>query len=94
MRKNTPVSLGLHHQTIIEDSVAWGCYRNTSEVIRAGLRLLDEEENRFRLLSSAIDEGINSGFAIDFDAHAHLKGLKTKRKTNGWLPPRSKQNFL
>ena len=45
--RNTSVSLGLHYETFIEDRVAKGRYQNTSEVIRAGLRLLEEEEKPF-----------------------------------------------
>jgi antitoxin ParD1/3/4 len=84
MGRNTSVSLGHHFDTFIEEKVTMGRYQNTSEVIRAGLRLLEEEENRIALLSSAIKEGINSGIASDFDPQKHLKGLKaTKKKPNG-----------
>ena len=83
MGKNTSVSLGPHYETFIEDSVTKGRYQNTSEVIRAGLRLLEEEENRFMLLSNAIQEGIDSGIAHNFDPKKHLEGLKTKKKANG-----------
>ncbi len=83
MGKNTSVSLGLHYEAFIDDRITNGRYQNTSEVIRAGLRLLEEEENRFMLLSQAIQEGINSGIDISFDAKKHLEGLKTKKRTNG-----------
>jgi antitoxin ParD1/3/4 len=83
MGKNTSVSLGLHYEALIDDCVTKGRYQNTSEVIRAGLRLLEEEENRFMLLGQAIHEGVNSGIAINFDSKKHLEALKTKRKING-----------
>ena len=83
MGKNTSVSLGRHYETFIEDRVTKGRYQNTSEMIRAGLRLLEEEENRFIMLSNAIHEGINSGVAKKFDPKKHLEGLKTKKRTNG-----------
>jgi len=83
MGKNTSVSLGPHYETFIEDRIAKGRYHNTSEVIRAGLRLLEEEENRFVLLSNAIKEGLNSGFVEDFDPKKHLQELKAKKKANG-----------
>ncbi len=83
MGRNTSVSLGLHYEAFIEDRVAMGRYQNTSEVIRAGLRLLEEEENRFMLLSNAINEGINSGIAASFDPQKHLAELKAKKKANG-----------
>lgn len=83
MGKNTSVSLGPHYETFIEDSITKGRYQNASEVIRAGLRLLEDEENRFIMLRNAIDEGIHSGIAKDFDPKKHLADLKTRKRTNG-----------
>ena len=54
MGKNTSMSLGPHYETFIEDRIAKGRYQNTSEMIRAGLRLLEEGGNCFILLSQAI----------------------------------------
>lgn len=83
MGRNTSVSLGLHFETFIEEKVTVGRYQNASEVIRAGLRLLEEEENRFSMLSKAIAEGMNSGVATNFDAQKHLEKLKATKKANG-----------
>lgn len=58
-----------------------GRFQNASEVIRAGLRMLEEEENKIIALRSAIQEGINSGVAKDFDPKKHLELLRSKRKT-------------
>ena len=46
----------------------------------AGLRLLEENENRFMELKAAIEEGIGSGEAVGFDTQEHLKTLKTQRQ--------------
>jgi antitoxin ParD1/3/4 len=54
-----------------------------SEVIRAGLRLLENEENKVIALKHAIQEGIDSGHARDFDPKKNLEELKAKRKVNG-----------
>ncbi len=83
MGRNTSVSLGDHFETFIEKKVSIGRYQNTSEVIRAGLRLLEEEEDRFSLLSNAIAEGINSGLATGFDPRKHLEKLKATKKRHG-----------
>jgi antitoxin ParD1/3/4 len=83
MGKNTSISLGDHFENFIENSLLKGRYRNVSEVVRAGLRLLEEEENRLIVLKNSIDEGINSGRVEKFDPHKHLKALKAKRKSNG-----------
>jgi len=80
MGKNTSVSLGDHFESFVGGILANGRYQNASEVIRAGLRLLEEEENRVLLLSNAIREGINSGAAKDFDAGKHLESLKKRKR--------------
>jgi len=80
MSKNTSVSLGNHFESFVGDSVANGRYQNASEVIRAGLRLLEEEESRILLLGNAIREGINSGVAKNFDPEKHLESLKKRKR--------------
>ena len=83
MRKNTSVSLGDYFEGFVENRIAEGRYKNASEVIRAGLRLLEEEENKVVALKSAIQEGLNSGVAKNFDPKRHLESLKAKKKRNG-----------
>nr|WP_315205775.1 type II toxin-antitoxin system ParD family antitoxin [uncultured Flavobacterium sp.] len=83
MRKNTSVSLGNHFETFVEKSISKGRFQNASEVIRAGLRMLEEEEDKVLLLKNAIQEGIDSGFAKDFDPKKHLEMLQAKKKANG-----------
>ena len=80
MRKNTSVSLGGHFEHFVEDNISNGRYSNASEVIRAGLRLLEEEEARVKALKTAIQEGIDSGIDYDFDPKKFLEQLKAKRK--------------
>jgi antitoxin ParD1/3/4 len=53
--------------------------KNVSEVIRAGLQLLEDEESRIIALRNAIQEGIDSGIAHDFAPDKHLQELKTRR---------------
>ena len=83
MGRNTSISLGNHFESFIENSISAGRFSNASEVVRAGLRLLEEQENRVAALKAAINEGVASGRAIDFDPQAHLASLKAKRKING-----------
>ena len=77
--KTTSVALGAYFDDFIKSKIAQGRYNNASEVVRAGLRLLEEEEDRVMALKSAIEEGINSGIAVDFDPEKHLQMLKTGR---------------
>jgi antitoxin ParD1/3/4 len=83
MGKNTSVSLGDYFEDFVENRIAEGRYKNASEVIRAGLRLLEEEENKIAALRSAIQDGINSGIAKNFNPKKHLEILKDSKKPNG-----------
>lgn len=80
MGRNTSISLGNHFENFIENSLSEGRYKNASEVVRAGLRLLEEEESKLIILKKAIQEGVNSGRAKNYDPKEHLKSLKAKRK--------------
>ena len=51
------VALGDHFERFITDQVSAGRYNNDSEVVRAGLRLLEEHELKLRELRALIDEG-------------------------------------
>lgn len=59
--------------------ISQGRYKNASEVIRAGLRLLEEDESRIAALKTAIDEGVQSGIVADFNPEAHLAEMKARR---------------
>ena len=63
MGRNTSVSLGNYFENFVDNTISEGRFKNTSEVIRAGLRLLEEEENKVLALKKAINEGIESGIA-------------------------------
>ncbi len=79
MRKNTSVALGNYFEQFVENKISQGRYKNASEVIRSGLRLLEEEENRITALKSAIQEGLDSGIATDFNPKKHLQSIKAQR---------------
>jgi len=67
MARNTSVSLGDHFTAFIDERLAEGRYGSASEVVRAGLRLLEEHEAKIMALRAAIDEGDRSGPAQPFD---------------------------
>ncbi len=78
--KTTSVALGPYFEDFIKAQIAQGRYNNASEVIRAGLRMLEDNDTSIAALRGAIDEGLNSGEAVDFDPSAHLKSLKAAKK--------------
>jgi len=81
--KNTSISLGNYFDQFVSSQVSAGRYKNVSEVIRAGLRLLEDEESKVIALRNAIQEGIDSGIAHDFDPKKNLENLKVRRTANG-----------
>ena len=54
------VALGSHFERFVAAQVADGRYNNESEVVRAGLRLLEEHELKLRELRAMIDDGERS----------------------------------
>ena len=78
MSKNTSVILGDYFECIIEKSIKTGRYSSASEVIREGLRLVDEREQKFRSLRKAIEAGERSGYVDNFDPVKHLKDLNQR----------------
>jgi antitoxin ParD1/3/4 len=80
MRRNTSVSLGDYFESFVENRVSEGRFKNASEVIRAGLRLLEDEENRITILKNAVKEGLESGIAKNFDPKKHLELLKAEKR--------------
>lgn len=83
MGRNTSISLGDHFEDFVDDKVSTGRFKNASEVIRAGLRLLEEEEVKILNLKKAITEGNESGVARNFDPKKHLLKLKAAKSNNG-----------
>lgn len=51
------VALGAHFEKFVADQVARGRYNNESEVMRAGLRLLEEHELKLKELRALVDDG-------------------------------------
>jgi len=79
MNRNTSISLGSYFDRFVRGRITTGRYNNTSEVIRAALRLLEEEENKIIALKESIQEGIDSGIANKFSPERHLQLLKSKK---------------
>ncbi|MEW8647471.1 MAG: type II toxin-antitoxin system ParD family antitoxin [Candidatus Thiodiazotropha endolucinida] len=62
MSKNTSITLGEHFDTFITNQLNSGRFSSASEVVRAGLRLLEEEETKLVTLRKMLLEGESSEF--------------------------------
>lgn len=70
MGRNTSVSLGTHFANFIDAQVQGGRYGTASDVVRAGLRLLEEHEAKVTALQDALRAGLESGEPRPFDFEA------------------------
>jgi putative addiction module antidote protein, CC2985 family len=76
--KNTSVSLGDYFTSFIDARVQTGRYGSASDVVRAGLRLLEEQEVKLKALQSALVAGEESGEPALFDSEAFLTRMRAK----------------
>jgi antitoxin ParD1/3/4 len=81
MSKNTSISLGDHFADFVDQQVADGRYASTSEVVRAGLRLLEEREVSLQALRAALIEGEQSGASQPFDFEAFIAEKRKRPST-------------
>lgn len=74
MARNTSITIGDHFSQFVSEQVRSGRYGSTSDVVRAGLRLLEEHEARVR----ALGNDAVAGTAALFDAAAQGEPVKTR----------------
>jgi antitoxin ParD1/3/4 len=76
MSKNTSVVLGKEQDKFIRAQIKSGRFGSASEAMRAGLRLLEEQELKVERLRAAIIEGEASGPATPFDMNDFVKSKR------------------
>jgi antitoxin ParD1/3/4 len=78
MKRETSIVVSDHFATFIEQRVAQGRYGSASEVVAAGLRLLEEQETKLEALRAALIEGEQSGLATPFDVEEFLEDMRSR----------------
>lgn len=78
MSRNTSVALGQHFTDFIDAQVQGGRYSTASDVVRAGLRLLEEHEAKVQALQEALNAGHQSGEPRPFDSEAFLRRMRAE----------------
>ena len=70
MTKTTSFVLGDHFEQFIAGQVQSGRYASSSEVIREGLRLVEERARAVEALNRELDDGLASGIDPEFSWQA------------------------
>lgn len=79
MSRNTSVTLGDHFNDFVDHQLERGRYGSASEVVRAGLRLLEEYEVKLETLRAALIEGEQSGPSLPFDFAAFVQSKRASK---------------
>lgn len=78
MPRNTSITLGKHFDHFVAEQIEEGRYQSVSEVVRAGLRKLEESEARLNALRLKLKAGENSPVVADFSADSFLSVMHKK----------------
>jgi len=75
-------SIGKHFESMIEDLIESGRYSTASEIMRDGLRLVEEREERrkakLEALRAEIQKGFDSGPAEEIDVDEMIEAVKAR----------------
>ena len=78
MAKNTSILLGNFINALVQS----GRFSSASEVVRAALRMFEQEENQKKELVKELKKGERSGVVKNFDRKKFIKNLHSKHVTN------------
>ncbi|MEQ1636182.1 MAG: type II toxin-antitoxin system ParD family antitoxin [Methylococcales bacterium] len=78
MPRNTSVTLGEHFDKFVVEKINEGRFQSVSEVVRAGLRKLEEDEAKLQVLQRKLHAGENSLVVENFDGEEFLVALHKK----------------
>ncbi len=75
MAKNTSILLGDYFEDFINQQLKTGRFSSASEVVRAALRMFEQEESKKAALIKELKKGEKSGFVKDFNRDTFLNDL-------------------
>ena len=78
MAKNTSILLGDYFDNFINSQIKNGKYSSASEVIRAALRMFEQEKNKKSELIKELKKGEKSGFSASFNRETFKQNLHQK----------------
>jgi antitoxin ParD1/3/4 len=78
MPRNTSVTLGEHFDKFVVEKINEGRFQSVSEVVRAGLRKLEEDETKLQALRRKLQDGEVSPIVESFEGDAFLKAMHKK----------------
>jgi len=78
MARNTSVTLGEHFDDFVHEKINAGRFQSVSEVVRAGLRKLEEDEIKLQTLRDKLQAGEDSPLVNDFAGEKFIEGLHKK----------------
>lgn len=78
MARNTSVTLGEHFDEFVSEKIQQGRFQSVSEVVRAGLRTLEEKESKLDALKAKLQAGEDSPVAKDFNSDGFIKRMHKK----------------
>lgn len=80
MPRNTSVTLGDHFDAFVAEKIEQGRFQSVSEVVRAGLRKLEEDETKLEALRARLEAGENSAPVEHFGKESFLAEMRRKHR--------------
>jgi antitoxin ParD1/3/4 len=78
MPRNTSVTLGEHFEKFVADKIEQGRFQSVSEAVRAGLRILEQDEIKLEALREKLKASKESPLIEDFDPQQFLVEMRNK----------------
>lgn len=78
MPRNTSVTLGDHFDRFVLEKIKEGHFQSVSEVVRAGLRKLEEDEAKLQALRLKLQAGEDSPVVHNFDGDLFIAAMHEK----------------